>query len=41
MQRITGVVQQTASSSQITADAAARLSGLAQELQQIVDRFRL
>ena len=41
MQRITDVVQQTAASSQMTADSAVRLSGLAQELQQVVDRFRL
>jgi len=41
MQRITDVVQQTAASSQMTADSAVRLSGLALELQQVVDRFRL
>ncbi|OGU13084.1 MAG: chemotaxis protein [Geobacteraceae bacterium GWC2_53_11] len=41
MQRITDVVQETAGSSQQTAQAAGRLSILAQELQQIVDRFRL
>ena len=41
MQRITEVVQETAGNSQMTAEAALHLSGLAQELQQIVDRFRL
>lgn len=41
MQRITDVVQQTAASSQMTAESAVRLSGLAQELRQVVDRFRL
>jgi methyl-accepting chemotaxis protein len=41
MQRITDVVQETAGSSQQTAQAASHLSILAQDLQQIVDRFRL
>ncbi len=41
MQRITDVVQETAGSSQETAAAAGRLSALALELQEIVDRFRL
>jgi methyl-accepting chemotaxis protein len=41
MQRITLVVQDTAGSSQMTAEAAARLEALARELQQSVERFRL
>lgn len=41
LQRITDVVQDTVGSAQVTANAAGRLSGLALELQQIVDKFRL
>ena len=41
IQRITEVVQDTAGSSQMTAQAAARLEALAQELQHSVARFRL
>jgi methyl-accepting chemotaxis protein len=41
MQRITEVVQDTAHSSQMTAEAASRLAGLAQELQGIVNQFQL
>lgn len=41
MQRITEVVQETAGSSQITANAAGKLSDLAQDLQGIVAKFRL
>ena len=41
MQRITEVVQETAGSSQMTAEAAGRLAGLALELQSVVAQFRL
>lgn len=41
MQRITDVVQDTAGSSQMTADAAGSLSELARDLQGIVHKFRL
>ena len=41
MQHITEVVKETAGSSQMTADAAGRLAGLAQELQSVVAQFRL
>jgi methyl-accepting chemotaxis protein len=41
LQRITDVVQDTANSSQRTADAATHLSELARELQLVVDRFQL
>lgn len=41
MQRITDAVQETAGNSQESAAAAGRLSGLARDLQGIVDRFRL
>ncbi len=41
MQRITDVVQETTGSSRQTAAAASRLSTLARDLHQIVDRFKL
>ena len=41
MQRITEVVQETAGSSQMTAEAAGRLAGLALELQSVVAQFSL
>jgi len=40
MQRITEVVQDTAGSSQMTAESAGRLAGLALELQGIVEQFQ-
>jgi methyl-accepting chemotaxis protein len=41
IQQMAGVVQETARGSQLTADSAAALSGLASDLQHIVGRFTL
>jgi len=41
IQQITEVVHETAKNSQESASAASKLSGLAEELQQLVNRFRL